>query len=323
MKAIHLTAYGDPAEVVKLVDIPDVGAPEANEIVIDVEAAPIEPSDLYMIQGIYGNLPPLPHALGIQGVGRVSAIGRDVKHVKEGDRVITPPFAPSWVGRVKTDAPWLRPLPNGDLNQLAMIGCNPATAWLLLTEFVQLKRGDWILYNAANSSVGRSMIPLAKARGVKTITVVRRPELVDEMKALGADVVLVDGPDLPQRVAAATDKAPIALALDGVGDSATQNLLNSLPLYGTLLMYSGMSGQPAKVFNPFLIFQGQSIHGFWIFNWFRQPNHEKAIAMFDELASMVSSGALSLPVAGEYGFDQVQDAIGVASKYNGKAILKP
>ncbi|BAN28249.1 alcohol dehydrogenase catalytic domain-containing protein [Caballeronia insecticola] len=208
MKAIHLTAYGEPAEVVKLVDVPDVGAPAPDEIVIDVEAAPVEPSDLYMIAGVYGNLPSLPHALGIQGVGRVSAVGRDVKRLKEGDRVVTPPFAPSWVERLKTNAPYLRPLPNADVNQLAMIGCNPATAYLLLTEFVELNRGDWIICNAANSSVGRSIIPLAKARGVRTICVVRRPELIAEMKALGADVALVDGPDLPQRVAIESDKAP-------------------------------------------------------------------------------------------------------------------
>ncbi|MGF6505806.1 alcohol dehydrogenase catalytic domain-containing protein [Paraburkholderia sp. 32] len=105
MKSIQLTGYGTPADVVKLVDVPDVGAAAPDEIVIDVEAAPVEPSDLYMIAGIYGNLPPLPHILGIQGVGRVSAAGSKVKHLKEGDRVLVPPFAPSWVERVKRAPP--------------------------------------------------------------------------------------------------------------------------------------------------------------------------------------------------------------------------
>jgi NADPH:quinone reductase-like Zn-dependent oxidoreductase len=96
-----------------------------------------------------------------------------------------------------------------------MLVINPATAYLILTEFVQLNKGDWVLMNAANSAVGRAVIAIAKARGIRTLNAVRRADVVDEVKALGGDVVLVDGPDLPRRVAAATSKAPITLALDG------------------------------------------------------------------------------------------------------------
>lgn len=323
MKSIQLTAYGDPAEVVTLIDMADLTAPCPDEIVIDVEAAPVEPSDLYMIAGIYGNLPPLPHVLGIQGVGRVSAIGRGVKHVKEGDRVLVPPFAPSWVERVKTNATWLRPLPNANLDQLSMLGINPATAYLMLTEFVQLKPGDWVLQNAANSSVGRAVIAIAKARGIKTVNVVRRAEVVEEIKALGGDVVLVDGPDLPERVAAATGKAQIAVGLDGVGESGTQNLLSSIALYGTVIVWSGMSGKPFTASGPRLLFFDQAIRGFWIFNYFRAPNPEKVTTMYRELVPLVASGALSFPVAGEYSFEQYPAALAVAAKYRGKAILKP
>ena len=247
MRGIQLTGYGNPADVVRLVDAPDVGAPGSDEVVIDIEAAPVEPSDLYIVAGIYGVLPPLPHFLGIQGVGRVSAVGRNVKHLKEGDRTMTPLFTPSWVERVKTSSPWLRPLPKGDVQQLAMLGINPATAYLLLTEFVQLQPGDWVLQNAANSSVGRAVIAIAKSRGLKTVNFVRRADLVEEVKTLGGDVVLVDGEDVPKRVADATDKAPIKLALDGVGDSATQNFLNSIDPFATVMVWSAMSGKRAWV----------------------------------------------------------------------------
>ena len=276
-----------------------------------------------MIAGIYGNLPPLPHILGIQGVGRVSAIGRSVKHLKEGDRTLVPPFAPSWVERVKANATWLRPLSNGNVNQLSMLGINPATAHLILTEFVHLKAGDWVLQNAANSSVGRAVIAIAKSRGLKTVNVVRRADVVDEVKALGADIVLVDGPDLPEPVASATARAQIALALDGVGDSATQNLLGSIALYGTVVVWSGMSGKPFTASGPRLLFFGQSIRGFWIFNWFRSPDPGKVTTMYDELASMVASGALSFPVADEYSFEQYPEALATAAQYNGKAIFRP
>ena len=323
MKSIQLTSYGNPADVVKLVDAPDVGVPDPHEIVIDIEAAPVEPSDLYTVAGIYGVLPPLPHFLGIQGVGIVSAVGRNVKHLKEGDRTITPLFTPSWVERVKTTSPWLRPLPNGDINQLAMLGINPATAYLLLTEFVQLKPGDWVLQNAANSSVGRAVIAIAKARGLKTVNFVRRPDLVDEIKALGGDVVLVDGEDVPKRVAEATDKAPIKIALDGVGDSVTQEFLNSIASFGTVMVWSAMSGKPFNAFGPPLLFRDQTIRGMWIYNWYKLLSPEKITAMYAELAPLVISGALAFPVAGQFSFEQYRDALEVAAKYRGKAILTP
>jgi NADPH:quinone reductase-like Zn-dependent oxidoreductase len=323
MKGIQLTGYGNPAEVVKLVHAPDVGAPGPDEVLIDIEAAPVEPSDLYTIAGIYGILPPLPHFLGIQGVGRVSAVGRKVKHLKEGDRTITPLFTPSWVEQVKTNSPWLRALPDGDVNQLAMLGINPATAWLMLTEFVQLKPGDWLLQNAANASVGRAVIAIAKSRGIKTVNLVRSSDLVGPIEALGGDVVLVDGEDLPRRVAEATDKAPIRLALDGVGDSATQRLLNSIAPFGTVIVWSGMSGKPFTASGPQLLFRDHTIRGMWIHNWNERLCAEKMTAIYSELTPLVASGELKFPVAGQFTFDQYGEALDVAARYNGKAILTP
>jgi NADPH:quinone reductase-like Zn-dependent oxidoreductase len=266
----------------------------------------------------------LPSLLGAQGVGRVSAVGHDVKHLKEGDRTLVPLLGNAWAERVKTSAPWLRPLPDGDLNQLSMLGINPPTAYLLLTEFVQLKPGDWVIVNAANSGVGRSVITIAKTRSIKTVNVVRRPEPVDELKALGGDIVLVDGPDLPQRIAAATGQASVALALDGVGGPATQQLLDSVEKYGTVVAWSGMSSEPAPVSTISLLFKGQSIRSFWIVNWLQaQTSFDKVTAIYEERAPMVASGTLSFPVAGEFSLEQYPEALAVAAKFHGKAIFKP
>ena len=199
MKAIQIEAYGNPAEVVKVVDLPDVGAPGAGEVVIEVEASPINPYDLLLIAGRYGYRPRLPTIVGTEGVGRVVAVGAGVKHLKEGDRTLVPFLHPTWAERVKTDAPWLRPLPPGDINQFAMMGVNPPTAYLLLTDILKLPRGSWVLQNGANSGVGRATVAIAKALGLRTVNVVRRDAVVAEMKVLGGDVVLVDGPDLAQR----------------------------------------------------------------------------------------------------------------------------
>src|SRR5260221_11362939 len=108
MQAIQIEAFGNPAEVMKVVDIPDVGAPGEGEVVIALEASPINMSDLLMISGRYGCRPPLPCVVGTEGVGRVVAVGSGVTHLKAGDRTLIPYPSAAWAERIKADARLLR-----------------------------------------------------------------------------------------------------------------------------------------------------------------------------------------------------------------------
>jgi NADPH:quinone reductase-like Zn-dependent oxidoreductase len=323
MKAIQIEAFGNPAEVMKLVDVPDVGAPGEGEVVIALEASPINMSDLLMISGRYGYRPKLPAIVGAEGVGRIVAVGSGVTHLKAGDRTVVPYPSAAWAERIKADARVLRPLGAGDVNQLAMLSINPATAWLLLTEFVTLQRGDWVIHNSANSGVGRALIGIAKSLGLKTVNVVRRDDVVADIKAIGGDVVLVDGPDLAKRVASETGKAPIALAVDGVADISTTGLLACLADKGVHVFYSAISGKPLVAPAQPLIFRDISIRGFWLANWFKTATPDKITEMYDRLTPLVASGAISSPVAGTYHFGQSAEAVAVASKNRGKALFIP
>jgi NADPH:quinone reductase-like Zn-dependent oxidoreductase len=265
MKALQLNSYGDPKNVITLVERPEFGPLAPDEWVIDIEAAPVSPTDQYIIAGIYGELPPLPHDLGCEGIGRVSAVGSGVKHVKVGDRVIAPLLQnTTWSTRVKTKETWQRALPEGNPSQMAQVGMNPVTALLILTEFKELKAGDWIISSAANSAVGRSVIPLAKGRGFRTVNIVRTPNLIDEIKAIGGDVVLADGPGLARQIRKATGGADIQLALDGVGGPLTQQLIDSIGLYGSVVLWSRMGGVDPTIATIPVLFTGKSLHGFWI-----------------------------------------------------------
>jgi len=321
MQAIQIESFGNPAEVMKVVDIPDVGAPGEGEVVIALEASPINMSDLLMISGRYGYRPKLPSVMGTEGVGRVIAVGGGVRHLKQGDRTLVPFPAPAWAERIKADASRLRPLPGGDVNQLAMLGINPPTAYLMLTGFVTLPSGSWVIQNSANSGVGRALIPIAKSLGLKTVNVVRREDVVAEIKALGGDVVLVDGPDLDKRVAAETGKVPIALAVDGVGDTATTNLLGCLAEQGVHVFYSMTSGKPSVVPATHLIFRNVSMRGFWLVNWFNTATPDEITRMYDRLTPLVASGAISAPIAGTYRFSEIAEAVAVASKNRGKVLF--
>src|SRR5258706_10563922 len=259
--------------------------------------------------------------MGTEGVGRVIAAGSGVKHLKQGDRTLVPYPAPAWAERIKVDASRLRPLPGGDVNQLAMLGINPPTAYLMLTDFVSLPSGSWVIQNSANSGVGRALIPIAKSLGLKTVNVVRRDDVVAEIKAIGGDIVLVDGPDLAKRVAAETGKAPIALAIDGVADTSTTNLLGCLAEKGVHVFYSTISGKPSVGPAPHLIFRDISMRGFWLANWFKSATSDQITQMYDRLTPLVASGAISAPIAGTYSFAEIAEAVAVASKNRGKALF--
>jgi NADPH:quinone reductase-like Zn-dependent oxidoreductase len=321
MQTIQIEVFGNPAEVMKVVDVPDVGAPAEGEVVIALEASPINMSDLLMISGRYGYRPKLPSVMGTEGVGRVIAVGGGVRHLKQGDRTLVPYPSPAWAERIKADASRLRPLPGGDVNQLAMLGINPPTAYLMLTDFVTLPSASWVIQNSANSSVGRALIPIAKSLGLKTVNVVRRDDVVAEIMAIGGDVVVVDGPDLAKRVAAETGKAPIALAIDGVGDTSTTNLLGCLAEKGVHVFYSTMSGKPSVVPATQLIFRDISMRGFWLANWFNSARPDQITAMYDRLTPLIASGAISAPIAGTYRFSEIAEAVAVAAKNRGKALL--
>jgi NADPH:quinone reductase-like Zn-dependent oxidoreductase len=323
MKAIQIEAFGNPAAVLKVIDLPDVGPPAAGEVVIEVEASPLNPYDLLLIAGSYGYRPRLPAIMGTEGAGRVVAAGAGVKHLKEGDRTLVPFLHPAWAERIKTDAPWLRPLPPGDVNQFAMMGVNPPTAYLLLTDVVKLPRGSWVIQNGANSGVGRATVAVAKALGLRTVNVVRRDAVVAELQALGGDVVLVDGPDLAERVAAETGNASISLALDGVGDTSTTSLMSCLVEGGVLVSYGGTSRKPMAVQPGSLIFRKQTVRGFWLRHWYQSARPEDVTAMFDRLAPLVAAGTLSTPVAATFGFDRVGEALTKATESGGKVLFTP
>jgi len=323
MHSVQINAFGKPWEVVETVTLPDPGSPGSGEIVIDMEFAPINPSDLVLMRGVYGIRPKLPAPVGSEGVARVSKIGAGVAGLKEGDRVLFPRGASTWLTRSKVKADGLFALPaNADPQQLSMLTVNPPTAYLMLTEYVALKKGDWVIQSAGNSGVGRAVIAIAKKLGIHTVSVVRRPELIDELKKLGADVVVVEGPDLAKRVAEATGKAKIMLALDSVGGAGLMALNDCLANGGTLVAYGVMSGGPGPFFTAPNIFRDLTLKGFWLVNWFNKNSPERQIEVQKQMARWIADGTINTPVEATYTLDQSAAAISHAAKGTGKILFK-
>ncbi|HTT48210.1 MAG TPA: alcohol dehydrogenase catalytic domain-containing protein [Pseudolabrys sp.] len=206
MKAVRFLRFGAASQVAELVEVPEPGPPGSGEVLIEVEVAPINTSGLLHFEGRYAQAASFP-AFGGAGVfGRVAELGSGVYHLKPSDRVIAVNTQRrAWCGRFIWPAARLIPLPDADPIELALLAANPPTALLMLEGFVNLQPGDWVIQNAANSSVGVSLIQIARTMNLQIVNIVRRPQLIDHLAAFGADVTLVDGPDLRARVAEATN----------------------------------------------------------------------------------------------------------------------
>src|SRR6266513_1327845 len=291
-KAAVYETHGNPAEVLRVVDLP-LPAPAANEVVVKMSAAPINPADLNGIEGKYPIKAPLPAVPGMEGAGSVIEIGSAVRDLAVRTQVILPHNFGTWREIAVIAADKLVAVPKEiEPIQAAMLKVNPITAWRMLHDFVPLRSGDWLIQNAANSGAGQCVIQIAQELGYKTVNVVRRAELVEELRGLGGDVVLVDGENLRDEVAAATGRAPIRLALNAVGGESGLRVAKCLASDGTMVTYGAMSLQPLCVPNGMLIFKNLRFTGFWVNKWYDAATPEERAKTFAPLFEMAKRGLL-------------------------------
>ncbi len=324
-KALYTQRGPVPQASIECVEFPDPVLAEGQALV-QVLAAPINPSDVLTLTGEYGMLPPLPAIGGNEGVGKVVAHGPSVSSPPIGQTVLLPRGAGTWATHVVGEARRLMPLPNeADPLQLAMMVVNPPTASLMLSEFVELQPGEWVIQNAANSGVGEYLVQLARLRGLKTVNVVRRESAVAAVKAAGGDVVLVDGPGLDQRVAEATGRAAIRLAIDAIGGQATNRLAGCVAEGGTLVNYGLMSGEDCVVSPRSFIFRDVTLRGFWLALWFRKATPQQQMAMFGEIGKLIAAGQLKARIQATYDLPQIKQAVAAAAagERDGKILIVP
>jgi trans-2-enoyl-CoA reductase len=325
MKRIEITAYGTPEEVAHCTEAPDVGDPGPDEAVFDVLAFPINPADISFCRGSYRLRPPLPATPGAECVGRVAAVGTSVTQMKPGDLVINMERE-NWAQRRRVRVQDAIPIPPGlDLAQAAMLRINPPTALLLLEDHVSLAPDDWVIQNVANSAVGRHIIVLAKLRGVRTLNVVRRDDVAAELRDLGADLVLKDGPDLAERVHAAVGKAPIRLGIDAVSGEACKRIGDCVAEGGVVVSYGSMSGQDPVMSRAAVNMRGVTLTGFNLGRGLAKRSREQVRSIYADLAAKIRDGVLKAPIDASYPIDEIKAALIRAQQggRHGKVLVLP
>lgn len=323
MRAVRISRFGDPQVVLDVAELP-TPEPGPGQVLVRLRARPINPSDIFAIKGEYGQLPQLPATPGMEGAGVVEALGPDVQGLRVGQQVI-PMAGGTWQEYTVAPARAVIPLPPGLSDaQAAMLTANPTSAWLLLHEELRVQPGEWVLQNAANSAVGRFVIQLSRKLGYKTINVVRRRDVVDELVAEGADHVISEADeDVVARVREITNGKGVRHAIDSVAGASGSRLASALAPGGTLVVFGSISGEPLKIDAGTLLFRGLTVRGWWLARWFKVASADQRAALFGAVLPLVLDGTLRVPVAAEYDLADVRQAVAAAegSDRNGKILL--
>lgn len=303
-----------------MIDAPEPDAPRAGEILVGMELAPVNLHDPLVLQGFFPYHPELPSPAGNEGVGRVLAIGPDVSSPSVGDVVVLPLFGMTWRERLVVSVASVFAVPaDADLEQLSMLRGDAVTATLLLDEYADLSPGDWVLQNAGNSAVVQSVTAIAKSRGLKTINLVRRPEVIDVTLASEADASFLDDEAAVEHINALVGQKGVKLAIDGVGGSAVGRLAAALSAGGIVVSYGTVGGDfEAKLSMVDAIFKDISYRGFYV----DRTQYDAALPeIISAGAALIEAGKLRIPVAAVCPLEDIGKAIEHVQR-GGKVLLR-
>jgi len=283
---------GNPAEVLQLRERTPA-PPAGHEVRVRMRYAPVNPADLNFIEGTYGRAAHPPCIPGHEGCGEVEEVGNAVTSLTKGDLVAPLLGTGCWTQHLTAPEHHFAKLPPQiDAVQASMLRINPVTAWALLKHYVSLEQGAWVAQNAANSGVGRALIQIARHFGLRTLNFVRRAELIDELKALGADEVVLDNDEGVAEAKKIVGHDPVRLAANAVGGDSAIHLMDVLSPEGVMVTYGAMSRRSLKVPNKFLIFKNLQLHGLWITKWFEKASTPELHEVLDPLTALIEKGEL-------------------------------
>lgn len=297
-KAVVYELHGPPDTVTRVIDRLPVELRE-NDVCVKMLAAPINPSDINRIQGVYPVRPQVPAVAGYEGVGEVHSIGSAVKDLIPGDWVIpSPPSSGTWQTYVvKEQSIWHKINKDTPMEYAATITVNPLSALRMLEDFVNLNSGDAIVQNGATSIVGQCIIQLARLRGIRSINIIRdragSDEVKEKLKKLGADEVFTESQLGVKNVKGLLANIPEpALGFNCVGGDSASVVLKFLRPGGTMVTYGGMAKKPVTVSTSSFIFKDLSLRGFWLQKWMSSDKAEECRNMIDYLLDLVREGKL-------------------------------
>ena len=325
--ALNLKQYGPPESALELIELP-YEHPRNNEAIVSIDAVGMHIADGLTARG-KEVLKPLNSTPGFEGVGTVKALGNNVSCLKEGDKVLLPMGIGSMRQELRINALELTKVkpPFTDDEQLALITVNGFTAYFLLKDFVKLKQGDWLIQNAANSNVGRYLIALAKLHSIKTVNIVRREDIIPELKQLGSTEIIIDKEHMQENVLSRILKKNIKLGIDAVAGDATENIALSIANKGLVVNYGTVTKKPCHISFWTLFKKDIKLCGMSTLNGFSKRTKKRVKEIHEELASLANEKLLHTKIAAAYGIEDYLKAYEHIDKKgnerDGKIVLLP
>ena len=324
MRRLAFAAFGAPADVLSLEDVP-LPEPGPGQVRARLVLSPIHNHDLMIVAGLYGVKPALPHVPGTEALGVVEALGPGVESLRVGQRIAGGAGA-TWAESYLVEAARVVPVPDSidDATACQLISM-PLSAKMVLEKF-GAQPGDWLIQNAANGAVGKLVAQFGAERGVNVISLVRRDAGIAELAAAGVErVVSTASADWRDQVRALTQGAPIRFGIDSVGGAAADDLLGVMGEGGLLYSFGALTGKRLEVSPANLLFKQQRVEGFWLGRLMQVTPPELIGKLIGEIVSAAATGRLKLAVGGRFGLADAAKAMqaAVTPGRAGKIVLTP
>lgn len=328
MQAVVVQRYEPGLTGLSVQTIP-VPQPGPGQVLVQMRAAPINPSDMMFVQGFYGFTKPTPVVAGFEGAGVVVAAGAGLlPRFWQGRRVIVAVQDTgngTWEEYVCVPAWRSLPVPDSlSDEQAAMLLVNPLSAYAMI-DLARKAGAKTILQTAAGSVLGQMLWRLGQRFGVEVVGTVRRAEQAAELRQMGMrHVLLSTDPDFPQQLKSTCDELSIRLAYDAVGGELTQQLAAALLPGGVIKVYGALAMQAAAVNPADLIFRNIRVEGFWLSTWIEQVGLPRTLLAFRHVTQLVTA-ELGSTVRARYPISQALDAMRAydAHMSGGKILLVP
>jgi NADPH:quinone reductase len=327
MKALSLTAYDGRPESLRLTERP-VPKPGPGQVLVRVAAAPINPSDLMFVRGLYGVKKDLPAVPGFEGSGTVVAAGSLTGRLLVGRRVGCVPAPNSdgtWAEYVVAPLSQCLPLlPRITDEQGASLFVNPFSAWALM-DMARQGKHKALVQSAAASTLGRMLQKLAAKEKLPLVNVVRRTEQEEVLRKLGAEhVVNSSEPEFEERLRLICQQLGVSLAFDAVAGPMTGHLARALVDGGTVVVYGGLSEQECRIHPQEFIFHRKKVEGFWLSDFFKGRFGKDQLRALVDVPLLVGK-EFETPVRAKLPLESAGEALRIAASdmTSGKVFFAP
>ena len=240
VRAIVIERNGGP-EVLELQELP-APQPGAEDLLVEPAAIGVNYRDVYERRGSGSYAGPLPRVVGVEGAGRVLAIGEGVQQFRTGDRVVWAAAPASYAEQVVVPAEKAVSVPDEVSDErAAAVLLQGLTAQYLSSSTYRVGEGDWVVVHAAAGGVGLLLTQLVRLRGGRVLATASTDEKAELARGAGANEVV--GYDrFAEHARELTGGEGVAAVFDGVGAATFENGLEALRPRGTMVLYGAASG---------------------------------------------------------------------------------